>query len=490
LIRAAILLLLAPLAAHAQLQLFVGPANVTNATYSLGPVAAGSTGDVVIEASNTGNAPITIAQLVLGGSGFNLIDTSATPYTVAPGSSMRIEVRFSAAGGPLGSYSAALEVGTVGVILIATSVAAATLTAASPCTGPDSSNTINFGSIIEGQTATCPFVLQNNSSQQITVSIVSVTGSGFLIPQPPATPLNLPPGISANFTIVFEPPSAAVYSGTLAVGSQMFTLTGTGYNPPLPAPMLQFDTSTPQSGQQVTLTMTLPAPAPVAASGSVNLAFQPDASVAALAADDPTVVFVVNGARSVPFSIAPGSAQATFAGQTGAVFQTGTTTGKITFTVAVASGPQPSAEPTASITLAPVPVGIDNAAATAIAGALNIQVWGFDNTYSAGAMSFTFYDNSAPTQQYPFGKPIGSGPITADFTSQFRTYFNTSTDGSAFSMLVSFPITGNAAEVGSVNVQMTNSAGTTTISQLVFLNDTGTCVLSGNVLSCPPAPTQ
>ena len=32
---------------------------------------------------------------------------------------------------------------------------------------------------------------------------------------------------------------------------------------------------------------------------------------------------------------------------------------------------------------------------------------------------------------------------------------------------------------------MTNSAGTTTISQLVFLNDTGTCVLSA---TCYPAP--
>jgi hypothetical protein len=44
--------------------------------------------------------------------------------------------------------------------------------------------------------------------------------------------------------------------------------------------------------------------------------------------------------------------------------------------------------------------------------------------------------------------------------------------------------------VGSVNLQMTNSAGAASITNLVFLNDTGTCVLIGTVLSCPGTPTQ
>ncbi len=246
--------------------------------------------------------------------------------------------------------------------------------------------------------------------------------------------------------------------------------------------MLTFDTNTPESGQQVTLSMALPTPAPVAASGSVNLTFQPDASVSGIVSGDPTIVFVANGALSIPFSIPQGSTQATFGGQAGAVFQTGTTTGKITFTVTVTSGVQFTGDPTTSITLAPLAVQVENAAATAIAGDLNIQVWGFDNTYSAGEMSFTFLDDT--------GTPIGAGPVPADFGSAFLNYFATSTDGSAFAMLVSFPITGNAAEVGSVNVQMTNSAGTTTITQLGFLNDTGTCVLVGNTLTCPPAITQ
>ncbi len=260
----------------------------------------------------------------------------------------------------------------------------------------------------------------------------------------------------------------------------MFPLTGTAFNAPLPTPMLQFDTNTPQSGQQITLTMGLPTPSATTVVGSINLAFLPDSSVAGFVSDDPAVTFVATGARSAPFSIPANSTQAMFNGQTGVVFATGTTAGKITFTVA--TGAQITGDPTTSVTLAQIPVFIDNAAATAIAGALNVQVWGFDDTYSTGPMSFTFLDN--------VGNAIGAGAIAADFSSNFKTYFAGAKNGSAFAMLVSFPITGNAAEVGSVNVKMTNSAGTASITNLVFLNDTGICVLAGTLLSCPGAPTQ
>ncbi len=484
-IRAAILLLLAPLAAQAQLRLLVGQLDVTGSIYSLGLIAAGTTGDVVIEATNTGNAPITITQLAISGSGFQIVNTSSIPYTVvgiggAPNNSMRIEVQFSAAGGPLGNYNAALEVNSVSVILTATSVPTATLSAAAPCTGPDANHTINFGNIPISQTAACSLVLFNQSAQALTVSNVSVAGTGFLFSQPPATPLNLPAGVSSAFAVAFKPNTATTYSGTLTIDTQIYTLTGTAYNPTLPTPMLQFDTPTPQSGQQVTLTMALPTPSPIAVSGSVNLTFQPDSSIAPIASGDPNVNFVLTSAKSVPFSIQQGSTTATLGGEPNAVFATGTTAGKITLTVSTSA--QLAGDPTMSLTLAPIPISVDQAAATSIAGALRIQVWGFDNTYSAGPMNFTFFDNT--------GNPIGSGAVPADFTSSFRGYFSTSTDGGAFAMLVTFPVSGNSAEVGSVNVQMTNASGSTTISNLVFLNDSGTCVLIGNTLSCPPAPTQ
>jgi hypothetical protein len=484
-IRAAILLLLAPVAAHAQLQLLLVTGTqqtplTSGSTYSLGQVAADASYDFIVRALNSGTAPITITSSA-SSDDFSVTSPVTLPPNIAPGSFLDFYIHF--AGGLPASYSMSFQLNATSVIFVITSVPAATLSVAPNQSCSDSANTINFGKIVESQTAPCTFLLQNPGWQQLTVSSVAVTGAGFLLSQPPATPLNLPVGgMPSSFTVTFAPQSAASYSGVLIIDSQTFPLTGTAYPPPLPTPTLTFDTNTPQSGQQVTLTMALPSPAQVAASGNVTLTFQPDASVSGIVSGDPTIMFVANGARSVPFSIQANSTQATFAGQTGAVFQTGTTTGKITFTVTVTSGVQFSGDPTTSIALAPMQVQIDNAAATAIAGALNIQVWGFDNTYSAGEMQFTFLDDT--------GKPIGAGPVMADFGSAFLNYFATSTDGSAFAMLVTFPITGNAAEVGSVNVQLTNKAGTTTISQLAFLNDTGTCVLVGNTLTCPPAITQ
>ena len=126
-----------------------------------------------------------------------------------------------------------------------------------------------------------------------------------------------------------------------------------------------------------------------------------------------------------------------------------------------------------------MPILTDNAAATAIAGALNIQVWAFDNTYF-GRCDVLHVSGHWATPSARVRSPPTS--------SSFKTYFTGSTGGSAFAMLLSFPVTGNAAEIGLVTVQMTNAAGTTSLTNLVFLNDSGTCVLIGNVLSSGTAP--
>ncbi len=486
-IRFVTLLLLAPIAAQAQLQLTIvngsqkTPAS-SGQTVSIGAFAPGVSDNFVIQATNTTSGPITIPanSPSLSGAGFSITSVSPpAPVTIAPGSSLNTFVQFSAV--TPAAYSASFSLGSNSIVLVATVQAAAALTSSSPCTGPGNGSSIGFGNIAFSQTVTCTLTLLNQSAQALIISSASISGQGFRLAQPANTPIDLNPGGSSQLQISFSPNSAQIYSGTLTIGypalSQTFTLSGTAYNPPLPTPILEFDTANPQSGQQITLTVALPVPSPIPASGSVLMAFTPNPEAATSATDD---VGFANGAKAVNFTIQSGSTQAMLNGQAGAVFTTGTTTGKITFTVSTAA--QLTGDPTTSITLAPIPISVNNAAATAIAGDLNVQIWGFDNTYSAGPMSFTFYDAA--------GHSIGSGPIAADFTSNFHTYFSNSTDGGSFAVLVTFPITGNAAEVGSVNVQLTNSIGTTTITALPFLNDTGTCVLVNNVLTCPPTPSQ
>jgi hypothetical protein len=192
--------------------------------------------------------------------------------------------------------------------------------------------------------------------------------------------------------------------------------------------------------------MRLPTAASSSASGNVNLAFLPDT---ALVTDDPTVMFLATGTRSLPFSVTQGSTLISIGGQTSAVFQTGTTSGRIRFTL---SGASTAGDATTTLTIPAAPISIDTATATRRTGDLDIQVSGFDNTYSAGVMTFTFSDVS--------GHALA--PIRADFTKDFRTFFTKAPAGSMFQVRVSFPVTGDPSGIDSVDVQLTNSAGVKT----------------------------
>jgi hypothetical protein len=306
---------------------------------------------------------------------------------------------------------------------------------------------------------------------------VTVSGTGFLIPRAVQTPLTIPPSGTSSFNINFSPTASALYSGSLSVDTQTFPLSGTGLTPPLPTPILAFDSGSATSAQQPNLTMSLPSPSPEAASGSVNITFQPDSP---LVTDDPAVSFLATGARSVPFTIHPGDTQIPLGGQPGAVFQTGTTSGKITFKVSI--NVAMTGDPTLTLTIPPQTIFLEAASAVARAGALDVQVWGFDNTYSAGNMAFTFYDLT--------GKTIGAGAVPADFTSAFRGYF-TSGQGSAFQMLVTFPVTGDASQIGAIDLQMSNSAGSIPTQHLPTISEIPECIeVSSSKVICTPPPSQ
>jgi hypothetical protein len=447
------------------------------ATYNMGQIAAGSSITARVRARNPGNAAIPITSLAISGFEFSITSPLTPPPNVPPGSFLDIYIQFS--GGPPASYSANFQVDGIAILLQVTAVAASTVSVLSGCTGPDpSTGIIGFGTVQTLQVQACVISLQNLSSQSLSVATVAVSGTGFQIVPSVQTPLTLAPGKASSFTIDFSPTASAVYSGLLTVDTQTFPLTGAGLTPALPTPILAFDSGVPTSAQQVNLTMSLPAPSPTAASGSVNLAFQPDSP---LITDDPAVSFLATGARSVPFSINPGDTQILLGGLAGAVFQTGTSSGRITFTVSI--NVAMSGDPTVTMTIPPALIFVESASAIARSGALDVQVWGFDNTYSAGNMAFTFYDVT--------GKTIGAGAITADFTSAFRTYFTSVQSGSAFQMLVSFPVTGDASQVGAIDLQMTNTAGTIATQHLPTINEIPYCVkVSASKVVCTAPPNQ
>ncbi len=426
-------------------------------TYNFGNVAVESTASARFRVFNTSTSAVTLSTVTVSGFGFSITAVNGSlPYPIAPANFLEFTVQLSPT--LLATYNANLQINTIGhannisVILLATAVTPPLLTAVSGCTV--SNGAFSFGNVQVGSLHLCNFSLVNPGSQPMLISTIGLSG-GFQFQQPgPATPLTLAANQGTMFTVEITPAcGTAAFSGSLIVNSQTFPLAGSAITPALAKPAITFDAAGFSSGQQHTLTLSLPTAPPCAVTGNLNLAFTPVQGLP----NDASIVFAKGSTRSLQFTVAANSTQVSLAGQLSAVFQTGTTAGTIAFTV---TGTPLAADPTVTLTIPPTPISIDLAAASnQVLGELNVEVTGFDNTYSAGAMSFTFFDSN--------GKPIGS-PITADFTSAFKSYFSKQSAGSSFLMQVSFPIQGNQALVSTVQATLTNSSGPAQTGSLTF----------------------
>jgi hypothetical protein len=179
----------------------------------------------------------------------------------------------------------------------------------------------------------------------------------------------------------------------------------------------------------------------------VTLSFTPDST---LIAGDTAVAFAATGARTVAFSVGAGSAEVQLAGQPFAVIQTGTTAGRLRFTLTSSAGF--ASEPSAEYVIPASPPVLDDTTALRGIASISVRAVGFDNTYTAGAMTFRFFDAAGR---------IVDGPLAPDFTGEFRSFFTASQTGSAYAFSVNFPVSGDAGRIAHVEMEMANSAGTT-----------------------------
>jgi ASPM-SPD-2-Hydin domain-containing protein len=444
--------LLLPLSAFAQLQVFV--LNGTTLTpvgsfLSVGPAAPGDTIQIQFRVQNPGSqsVPLTVS---LSSDGAFTIQCNASPY-VPPLEESAFCVDFSPTAA--GSYSASLKVNAMVILLTGNAVAGASLTLSGSTTPLVYGATIDFGSAAVGATQTKTFALSNPNNGDLTVNSVIVSGSGFGGPTGQVFPAQIGPGQSITFEVAFKPQAGTPYQGALTVDNRAFTLTGQGLVPPLPDASIVFASSVGASAQQNSLTIPLASASGRSGTGTLTLAFQP--SVAGVT-DDAAIQFLSGPFRIATVSIATGATSATIGGLPSMAFQTGTTAGIITFTLTLENNsPQQT-----SLTIPPAPVILDTATAVGLLGSLNVAFSGFDNTYSASQLAFTFYDLT--------GKALPQGVINADAGSAFQQYFATTQAGGSFALLATFPVTGNGAEIGFVTVQIANSIGTTTTQQITI----------------------
>lgn len=383
---------------------------------------------------------------------------SSLPPTIPANSAVSFSVTF--APGQTGFTTATLVVGQNSYPLSGTGVVVADTDALqiyySDSSGvrtlPQTATPISFGQVVAGTggNAALTFYVTNPSVSfnSITVSSIAATGAGFALASLPALPVNIQPGQTISFQLVFSPSGTGTYNGTLALGPRQFSLTAKSISSPVPDVAFQVDQSPLMNQQQAHLSVQLSSPSPIDTIGTLTMQFTP--SVSGIS-DDPAVNFLATSGRQLQMTVASGSSTATYNGQSSLTFQTGTTAGTLTFSLTFPN----KAPMTKSFTIAPASVQITSIQALRQDPNLVINLTGYDNTYSISNLNFKFYDTN--------GNVIVANGISVDAASSFHQFFfNNNTAGGAFTMKASFPVRGDVTKIGSVAVTMTNSAGTAT----------------------------
>jgi hypothetical protein len=450
-----LLLIALPCLAQAQLVLSVvdgttETALTANSVYQLRAMETGDAQSIRLKVRNSGSAPAEITRFSVDGAGFSL-NRPLPPQTLAAGAFLNATLTFSATAAA--NYSANLQLNGLSVLVLASVTPGPVLTIPSTC-GSLPPGGVEFGIVTRGQVQSCSLTLTNPTSQPMTVSTIATTGAGFTV-MGISAPVTLVVGQMVPFVVQFTSQAVGVVTGTLKIQNREYALRATSVNAPLPAPIFEFESSPVASGQQRRLTLRLPSPSTITATGQVDMAFTADS---VLAADDPAVMFVDTSSRQIKFSVIEGQTAVTFAGQPFATFQTGTTAGRIRFTVSgVASGLAGNSE--ATVILAPAQVVIDKAITARFADRVELVLTGFDNTFSVGPMNFRFYDAS--------GQPLAAA-MPADFSTAFRDFYSRTPGGSTFQMTLRFGVSGNSTAVAGVEADLTNSAGTVRTTRLGF----------------------
>jgi hypothetical protein len=447
--------LLAPCCLLAQLQLFLlaGTAErPATASLDLGIVQTGDLLETGFRIRNPGPAPLTLQKTPsVDGVGFWLVCNFQVPTTLGAGAVLDFLVRFQPTAS--GAHSASLVVNSQTTLLRAVAQPGATvsLEQSGARTVLTSGATVDFGSVDRRSRLQHRFLLGNQTPASLNLEVV-VSGPAFHGPLGLTSPVILPPGNSVSFDVSFEPQATGPQNGTLRVNQRTFQLRGTGLEPPFAIPQIILQSSAARSGQQVKLAVRLASPSPVSGSGDMQMYFTPSVPGAR---NDPAVLFLASGSRFMRFTVDQGAEVALFNGQSEIEFQTGTTAGVIDF---VAQWGDQTAR--ASLTIAPEPVVIDSTRVVRALSGLEVQLTGFDNARSASQLAFTFFDQS--------GRAVDPGRIGLDAAAEFRHYFDSSELGGAFALRAVFPVTGDAAQISAVEVEITSSLGTTQPGRIRF----------------------
>jgi HYDIN/CFA65/VesB family protein/ASPM-SPD-2-Hydin domain-containing protein/centrosomal CEP192-like protein len=198
---------------------------------SFGSVQVGSSTSLTETLTNSGGSSVTITQASAIGSGFS-ISGLTLPLTLIPGQSFTFGAVFApiSAGSASGSISVVSNASnsTLAISLAGTGTAAGQLTV--------SPSSLNFGSVVVGQSASLTASLSATGSN-VTVSSATVTTPEFVV-SGLSLPFTLAAGQSASLTVTFKPQASGTATASASFLSNasnspaVESLTGNGAPPP------------------------------------------------------------------------------------------------------------------------------------------------------------------------------------------------------------------------------------------------------------------
>jgi hypothetical protein len=413
-----------------------------------GPVQLGSSAARHFAMVNQTAIALTTPAIAVPASDFALSGPAPGGLTLAPGQSADFYVQFTPTA--TGVRTGSLVIGSQTHALMGTGLQLTYEVDAGAGLQPLGAGSLDFGSVVLSVSLVRHFAVVNQTAAVLTVPAIAVPASDFTLSGPAPGGLALAPGQSADFYVQFTPTAIGARTGSLVIGHGTYTLTGTGVAPPLPNPGLSINLPQALSAQQGAVAVTLDAASGTSGSGTLTLAFLPGPRLT----DDALIEFA-SGGRTATFTVSPGDTQGHFGSQLTAPFQTGTTAGALVFTVQLGGV---TAQQT--ITILPATVGIASVQGVRSAAGIEVQVTGFDNTRTAGPLTFTFFDAT--------GNAVAPGAVRTDATARFASYFQNSGLGGVFLLTAVFPVTGNPAQIGTFQVQIANSVGTAQTARTAF----------------------
>jgi hypothetical protein len=301
---------------------------------------------------------------------------------------------------------------------------------------------VDFGPAGIGSTNSVELQIRNEGETPAPIDLISASDAPVFTAAGPQLPTTIAPGASLTLSLAFQPAAFSSYSGTLEVGSALFSLEGRGV---LGGAEITGVADTVPAGAQSQVGVQLSGPAPQNLSGLLTMVYTPAGSLQ----PDPSVQFQTGG-TSVPFTVAEGFRKAVFSGTVASnfLFSASLEAGELDVT--------PSPAPSRSASVPGGPPTISRVTVEAVtASGFTVVVEGFSATREITQATFNLTGRSGIQVQPASITPSG---IAAVFQNWYQSEASLAF-GSMFTLTVPFTISGETNAIASVSATVSNAQG-------------------------------